>query len=185
MNGTDRLKNYLPAYYADILEMNELMNGEGPEFDLLGTRVEELLNQAFPESATWALGRYEEELQIVVDTNKPSDQRRSVIISKMRGFGKVSGDMIKNVAQAYDGGTVDVAVSPAEYKIVITFIDTLGVPINIDDLKKALEDIKPAHMILSYAYRYLLIKEVHKIMTINQLQQTLLNKFAGGGPVVQ
>jgi len=103
----------------------------------------------------------------------------------MRGFGKVSGDMIKNVAQAYDGGTVDVAVSPSEYKIIITFIDTLGVPVNLDDLKQALEDIKPAHMTLSYTFRYLLIKEVHNVMTISQLQQTQLNKFAGGGPIVQ
>jgi hypothetical protein len=185
MSGADRLKSYLPGYYSGVREMDELMNGEGPEFDLLGARVEGLLNQAYPESATWALERYENQLQIIVDVNKPTDQRRSVIISKMRGSGKVSGDLIKSVAQAYDGGTVDVAVSAAEYKIIITFIDTLGVPVNLNDLKQALEDIKPAHMSLSYAFRYLLIKEVHSVMAISQMQLTPLNKFAGGGPVVQ
>jgi hypothetical protein len=184
MSGADRLKGYLPGYFSGILEMDELMNAEGPELDLLVARVEELLNQAYPEYATWALNRYEDELQIVVDVNKPTDQRRSVIISKMRGFGKVSGDMIKNVAEAYDGGTIDVSVTSAEYKIIITFIDTLGIPVNLDDLKQALEDIKPAHMTLSYAFRYLLIKEIHGVMTIDQLQLTPLSKFAGGGPVV-
>lgn len=184
MSGADRLKGYLPAYYSGILEMDELMSAEGPEFDLLGSRVEELLNQSYPEYATWALDRYENELQIIVDPNKPTDQRRSVIISKMRGSGKVSGDMLKNVAEAYDGGTIDVSVTSSEYKIIITFIDTVGIPINLDDLKQALEDIKPAHMTLSYAFRFLLIKEVHGVMTINQLMVTKLSKFAGGGPVV-
>lgn len=183
MSGSDRLKEYLPDYYRNVLEMDELINAEGTEFDLLGTRIEELLNQSYPESATWALERYEKELQIIVDINKPTDQRRSVVISKMRGLGKVSGTMIKNVAQAYDGGTVDVDVSPAEYKIIITFIDTLGIPQNLDDLKAALEEIKPAHMSLSYAFRYLLLKEIGS-MTISQLQRTPLNKFAGGGAVV-
>lgn len=178
MSGAERLKSYLPGYYSEIVETNELMNAEGPEFDLLGERVEELLNQAYPEYATWALERYENGLQIVVDAGKPIDQRRSVIISKMRGYGKVSGDMIKNVAQAYDGGTVDVAVVPAEYRIIITFVDTLGIPANLDDLKQALEDLKPAHMALEYKYRYLLIREIHNVMTINQIQQRKLTDFA-------
>ncbi|WP_438497182.1 putative phage tail protein [Paenibacillus sp. IHBB 3054] len=178
MSGEERLKSYLPGYYSGIVEMDELMNTEGPEFDLLGARVEELLNQAYPEYATWALERYENELQIVVDSNKPDEQRRSVIISKMRGYGKVSGEMIKNVAQAYDGGTVDVAVVPAEYRIIITFVDTLGIPANLDDLKQAIEDLKPAHMALDYKYRYLLIREIHNVMTINQLQLHKLTDFA-------
>ncbi|AIQ45628.1 phage portal protein [Paenibacillus sp. FSL R7-0273] len=177
MSSTDRLKGYLPGYYAEIVEMNELLEAEGPEFDLLGSRVEELLHQAYPEYATWALDRFENELHIVVDAGKPIDQRRSVIISKMRGYGKVSGDMIKNVAQAYDGGTVAVAVVPAEYRIIITFVDTLGIPPNLDDLKQALEDLKPAHMALEYKYRYLLLREV-QAMTLNQLQQRKLTDFA-------
>ncbi|MEC0171425.1 putative phage tail protein [Paenibacillus graminis] len=184
MSGAERLKSYQPGYYTDVLEMSKLLEGEGPEFDLLPARIEELLQQAYPGYATWALSRYERELHIVVDAGKPTDQRRSVIVSKMRGFGKGSGDLLKNVAEAYDGGTIDVSVLPAEYRIVITFVDTVGIPINLDDLKAALEEIKPAHMALSYAFRYLLIKEIHNVMTINQLQTMKLSKFAGGGPVV-
>lgn len=185
MSGAERLKSYQPEYYADVLEMAKLLDGEGPEFDLLPARIEDLLNQAYPGYATWALERYERELQIVVDAGKPTDQRRSVIISKMRGYGKGSGELLKNVAEAYDGGTIDVSVVPAEYRIVITFVDTVGIPPNLDDLKAALEEIKPAHMTLTYEFRYLLIKEIHNVMTINQIQTIKLSKFAGGEPVVQ
>ncbi len=47
------------------------------------------------------------------------------------------------------------------------------------DLKNAVEQIKPAYILLEYLYSYLLIQDVNA-MTINQLQSTPLNKFAGG-----
>lgn len=175
---SDRLKEYLPEFYLDVREMNELLETEGEEFDLLTERIEELLDQASPESATWALERYEKDLDITIDTSKPDDQRRSVIISKRRGYGKVSGTLLKSVAQAYSGGTIAVSVVPAERRINIRFIDTLGTPLNLDDLKDVLEVIKPAHMLLTYTFRYLLVNEVNGVMTINQLQQRQLTDFA-------
>lgn len=178
MSGSERLKGYLPKYYDEVLEMEQLVGTEGPEVDLLALRIEELLNQSYPESATWAISRYERELQITIETGKPIEQRRSVVISKMRGQGNVSGSMIKNVAQAYDGGQVDVSVTPADYKITITFIDTLGIPPNLDDLKNALNDIKPAHLTLEYEFRFLLVRDIHKVMTFNELKQTPFSKMA-------
>ncbi|MBY9078316.1 YmfQ family protein [Paenibacillus sp. HN-1] len=174
---SDRLKEYLPGYYRDVRDMNELLETEGDEFDLLASRVGLLLDQAYPESATWALGRYEKELNITIDLSKPISQRRSVVISKRRGYGKVSGSMLRNVAQAYAGGTIDVSVVPGEYRINIKFIDNLGIPPNLDDLKSSLEEIKPAHMTLSYTYRYLLVREVN-VMKISDLQATKMSNFA-------
>ncbi|OAB33862.1 putative phage tail protein [Paenibacillus glacialis] len=180
MTAVERLREHLPDYYDEIVEMDVLTATEGVEFDRLYSDIETLLNESYPETSTMFLGRYERDLQIVVDKTKPADQRRSVIISKMRGSGKVSGSMIKNVAQAYDGGTVNVAVDMPHYTIVITFIDSLGIPPNIDDLKQALEDIKPAHMALEYKFRFLLIREIHNVMTLNQIQQITLSNFSGG-----
>jgi hypothetical protein len=180
MTSAERLRGHLPDYYAEIVEMDTLTATEGVEFDALYSDIETLLNEAYPETSTIFLDRYEKDLQIVVDASKPVDQRRSVIISKMRGSGKVSGSMIKNVAQAYDGGTVGVAVDVPHYTIIITFIDTVGIPQNLDDLKQALEDIKPAHMTLEYKFRYLLIREIHNVMTLNQIETVTLSNFAGG-----
>lgn len=180
MRGVERLRGYLPSYYDEVVEMDTLTATEGVEFDRLYSDIETLLNESYPETSTIFLDRYEKDLQIVVDKTKPVDQRRSVIISKMRGSGKVSGSMIKNVAQAYDGGTVDVGVDVPNYTIIITFIDTVGIPPNLDDLKQDLEDIKPAHMAIEYKFTYLLIREIHNIMTLNQIQQVTLSNFAGG-----
>ena len=51
---------------------------------------------------------------------------------------------------------------------------------NLEDLKSAIEEIKPAHLAVAYAFNYLLIRDIHDVMTMGQLGQTPLNKFAGG-----
>ncbi|MNJ78365.1 hypothetical protein D3C77_761030 [compost metagenome] len=78
-----------------------------------------------------------------------------------------------------------VTFQPAEWSFTIKFIDTLGIPPNLDDLKAVIEEVKPAHMKVEYEFSYLLIRDVHGVMMIDQMQQTPLNKFAGGGSVGQ
>jgi len=180
VSKADVLMNLLPPLYENVLEMQLLTQTEGAELDQLAADVEDVLQQFYPESATWALERYEQDLQIPTNRAKPDDQRRSVIISKMRGSGKVSGSMLKNVAQAYENGGIDVSVNPGEYRILIRFIDTLGLPPNLNDLKAAIEDIKPAHMTVEYRLRYLTIAEVER-MTLSEMEQTRQDKLAGGG----
>ncbi|WP_411735925.1 putative phage tail protein [Paenibacillus sp. M2] len=180
MSKAEVLMNLLPPLYENVLEMQLLTETEGVELDKLTVGLESVLDQFYPESATWALERYERDLQIPTNQAKPEDQRRSVIISKMRGSGKVSGSMLKNVAQAYESGGIEVSVDPVEYRILIRFIDTWGLPPNLDDLKAAIEDIIPAHMTVEYRLRYLTISEVES-MTLAEIEQTRQDKFLGGG----
>ncbi|CAI6082007.1 hypothetical protein PAECIP112173_03399 [Paenibacillus sp. JJ-100] len=180
MTKADVLMNLLPPLYENVLEMQLLTETEGAELDKLAVGVEDALQQFYPESATWALDRYEQDLQIPINRAKPDDQRRSVIISKMRGSGKVSGSMLKNVAQAYESGSIYVSLDASEYRILIRFTDTLGLPPNLDDLKAAIEDIKPAHMTVEYRLRYLTIAEVES-MTLREIELIRQDKFAGGG----
>ncbi|MNJ50809.1 hypothetical protein D3C77_460970 [compost metagenome] len=87
------------------------------------------------------------------------------------------------MAEAYDGGTVDVSFQPAEWSFTVKFIDTIGIPPNLDDLKAVIEEIKPAHLAVEYEFSYLLIRDIHAVMTLSELEQLSLLKFAGGGSV--
>ncbi|MMZ67964.1 hypothetical protein D1872_306060 [compost metagenome] len=64
-------------------------------------------------------------------------------------------------------------------------MDTVGIPPNLDDLKEVIEEIKPAHMKVEYEFSYLLIRDIDGVMTLDQLDQVPLLKFAGGDPVGQ
>ncbi|MFE9278579.1 YmfQ family protein [Paenibacillus glucanolyticus] len=172
--------SYLPSFYHDVREMKAIAGAEGTELDKLTQELEDLLDQYYPETATWALSRYEQDLNIPVNLSKPIEQRRSVIISKMRGSGKVSASMLKNVAQAYERGSIEVTVQPDAYKVTIHFRDTLGIPPNLSDLKSAIEEIKPAHMTVDYALRYLTIAEVEG-MTFDEIAATTQDRLLGGG----
>lgn len=167
----------LPTFMRKSAIMNEIFNAEETYFDKISVNLDDLRKQMDVSTATWALDIYEKELNIKTNPSKPLEERRSVIKSKDRGTGKVDVALIKVVADAFTNGDVDVIF---DGKINIEFNSVLGIPPNLTDLENALDDIKPAHLAILYAFAYLLIKDIHNIMTINEIQTTKLNKFAGG-----
>lgn len=144
----------LPDYYATSRVMSTNMNAQGCELDELWKSLDGALNQYFVSTATWGLERWENELGIGIDETKPVSQRRSVILSKLRGIGTVTIQMIRSVAEAYDGGKVEVSLQPETYTFTVRFVDTRGIPPNLDDLKAVIEEIKPAHLAVEYAFTY-------------------------------
>ena len=149
----------------------------GASITALDNRTDNFIAQLDIDTATWALEVYEKEYGIVTDRNKPLDERRSVVKSKMRGGGSLSAAQIKIVADSFTNGDVAVSLNNG---ILIEFTSVIGTPPNMDDLKTALELIKPAHLPISYKYRYLRIQDVHNVMSIDTLQNTKISDFGGG-----
>nr|WP_157136312.1 putative phage tail protein [Paenibacillus sp. Aloe-11] len=174
------LFSFLPSYYETSRVMRSDMDAKGSELDALYLAMDATVGQFFVRTATWGLERWEMELGIETDLGKPLDQRRAVVESKLRGAGTFSGQLVKNVAEAYDGGTVDVIFHPAEWGFTVKFIDTIGIPPNVEDLKAAIEEIKPAHMAVEYKLRYLTIAEVES-MTLYENEHTTQDRYLGGG----
>lgn len=169
---------YLPLFMRKSKIYNEIFDAEEHQFEYVEADIKDIRKQLDIDTATWGLAIYEKELKIKIDLSKPLSERRSVIKSKERGTGKVDAALIKVVADAYTNGEVDVLFNG---NINIKFNGVLGIPRNLSDLENSLEEIKPAHLALAYTFAYLLIKDIHGVMTLNELQQTKLNKFAGGG----
>ena len=74
--------------------------------------------------------------------------RRSRIKSKMRARGVTTIGIIKNIAESFlnDEGSVEVTEYNPEYRFLIKYVEILGLPPNIDGLKAAVDEIKPAHL---------------------------------------
>lgn len=175
--------SYLPAYYENSRVMQSHLGTAGVELDKLTEALHETLDQFFVQTATWGLIYWENELGIYSDPSKPILQRRAVVESKLRGSGSFSGRLVQNVAEAYYDGGVEVSFQPAEWSFTIHFVDTIGVPPNLDDLKAMIEEIKPAHLVAEYSFNYLRIGDIHNVMTLAQLESQPLGNFDGRSDV--
>lgn len=153
-NGLEML-GYCPEYYQSSRVFKAYLQSTGLELDDYEAGIDQLLQAMFVNTApAWALDLWEQELGLISYSGKPIAQRRSRIISKIRGIGTVTVPMIKSVAESYVYGTVSVTDHPESYSFTIKFIDPLGIPANIADLQEAIEEIKPAHLGVVYEYTY-------------------------------
>lgn len=147
------LTKYVPPF---IYENNEIMQAiyksQGEELGSLLYYLEDLTNQFFIDTATWGLTYWEEEYGIVTNLNYSYEERREVVKAKKRGQGTCTKALIKNVAEAFSGGEVNVIENTAPFQFTIQFIGVKGIPKNMANLINAIDDIKPAH--LGYIFKY-------------------------------
>ena len=174
MRGNEML-SYLPHYYETSRVMKSILQAQGGEIDSLRQALDETLNQFFIRTATWGLDRWEEILGLAITPHQPLDERRNKIVSALRGFGTATISVVKRVAEAYDHGAIDVSEDHSVYTITIHFVDTTGVPPNLDDLKAAVRLITPAHLDILYEFNYFLWQDLDtRLWTWDALDALLL-----------
>ena len=169
------MNNHLPPHLSHSKYFKELYRVQGIELNEIKINIEDLEKQLNIDTATWALDIYEKELEIKTDISKPLDERRAVIKSRWRGTGKLDNETIKRVIDSFTNGDVDVGF---DGNILVKFNGMYGIPSNMEDVFKAIEDVKPAHLRVLYEFMYLYIKDIHGVMTIEVLENTTLDKFA-------
>ena len=178
MNKDNLLKAINGIYRKDEW-LNELFGCIGAEMDGMDGDIENVKNNVFVDTATeQGIAYYEKITNTVPRAGQTLDERRSAVLAKLRSDGMVTLDMLQNVANAWKNGEIEVSFTDG--KIKLSFVGEYGVPANLTALKAALEEIKPAHLVIDYGFRYLLIREIHGVMTLTQIETEKLSKFAGG-----
>lgn len=153
------LMKYLPRYWHEIKEMQALQNSLGIEVSELQCVVVSTLDQMFVSTATWGLDLWEKELAIETNKSLSDEFRREIIMAKMRGTATTTKALIKSVAVAFSNGEVEVIEENEKYVVKIKFVGTRGVPSNLEDFKKMLSQIIPAHLVIEYVFTYMTWKE--------------------------
>ncbi|BDR84864.1 YmfQ family protein [Clostridium tetani] len=145
---------YLPPVLRKIKEFKIWDDVVGYELALLNWKREDLIKQCFIDTATWGLSLWEDEYGIEADLSKSYEERREILKAKKRGHGTVTKKLIKETAEAFSGGEVEIIEHPESYSFVVKFIGVYGIPKNMGDFKDMLETIKPAH--LGYTFEFIL-----------------------------
>ena len=131
------------------------------------------------ETITWALEIEERQAGIVPPAGATLESRRSVLAARFRASGKVDIDLIQAVADAWKNGEVDVDFIGG--RIRVDFVGSFGVPEDLAGLQEALSTTIPVHLPIDYVFRYLLIRDIHQVKTLTEMDQLQLNQFAAGG----
>lgn len=144
----------LPDYY-DHDNTRAILDAQGKALDVYKALLLLVIDQLFIVTASgWGLDRWEKELSLPIIIGKPDADRRSRILSKLRGVGTVTINLIKSIAEAYDNGTVDIIEHPEDSYFIVKFIDPRGIPPNLADVEAAVEEAKPAHLAVEYQFTY-------------------------------
>ncbi len=154
------MTQYVPLFISEIKELKAVYAAEGYEIGSASHTLADLLAQCFVQTATWGLLRWEEVYGITTNLSLPYEQRREVILAKMRGQGTTTVEMIKNVASAFTGIEVEVIEDNPHYMFIIRFVGQYGVPRNLQAFREILEEIKPAHLGYELEYRFVIWDEL-------------------------
>lgn len=146
------LMSLLPQDYMRspaMVELQKAIEWTGSEMEV---DIDDLGNQLFLGKATWGLSLWEKMFDVKTDLSKSYEFRRVAVRAKMMGTGTTTVELIKNVAESFLGGEVDIVEQNENYKFLIVMVSIYGVPPNVEDLKRALEKIKPAHLEFEIIY---------------------------------
>lgn len=151
----NRLAERLDPRLDEIPTFHELTEAESFEFDHIREIIDEAeLNMTLSHTTESKIEDREYEFGVISDPSKPIEQRRAVLVAKLRGQGTTTPAAVLNIAASFDFGEISIDESSAPYTVRIVFEEFRGVPPNMADFIAALEEIKPAHLVFEYVYKY-------------------------------
>lgn len=154
------LARYAPPFLAELREMAEIYRTQGYEVGQLEHDLRDLLDQCFISTATWGLIRWENVYGVTTNLSLSYEQRREILMAKLRGQGTTTRKMIEETAAAFSGGEVKVIEDNPNSLFIIQFVGIKGIPRNMQAFITMLEDIKPAHLTYRFEYRYTVWNEL-------------------------
>lgn len=109
-----------------------------------------ILNMFFDTCSVEMLEKYEDECGITQKAEKEED-RRAAVEAKWKTSGKCDIDFLRLLADSWQYGKT--SIDYTNDAIVVTFADK-GVPTDLEGLKKALEEARPAHIPIEYIFNF-------------------------------
>lgn len=143
------LMTYLPEYYENNTTMKELQGILSKVVTKFDDGRNEVLDNCFISTASEILARYEEIFNLSIDISKSDEFRRERLKARVRGNGTTTKKLIEQVAASFKIEDVEIIENNENYTCFIKFIESLETVKNITDFKKTLQEIKPAHLLMT------------------------------------
>ena len=176
MASKDRLISNLHKILREDSYITEICTSSGIEMDNVIDLATDIYNNYFFDTMTWGADIVANWMNITFDPNLTQDEKNSLIEARWKNNGKSDIDLLQNIANSWKNG--DTTVSFTNGTIQIKFVGDYGTPSDLSGFQSEIEKAKPAHLIVEYLFKYLLISDIDQVMTISQIQTMTLNEFA-------
>lgn len=139
-----RLIGYLPEYWHKSEEMQEILESDGIEIERLLNKARSIYGDSFILTASESrVKEWEQDLKII--PTGTLEQRRLMILSVLRGAGKLNEPKIKKIVNAFTGG--DAIVTFADSTINVQVLPpNNGEVFLFPDIERSISPRKPAHI---------------------------------------
>lgn len=144
------LKQYMPSYYDDVREMNELLNVEDTIFSIYLTEFDKVkANQFIMTADEDGIAGYERILDITAMTGESLDFRRSRVLNRWVDIAPYTHNaLFSKIARLQGSENFQIVYDHQKYKItVITSLTIFG---QVEELINILDYMLPANLIKSH-----------------------------------
>lgn len=166
----------LPRQYREDPTVKVLANAIQSVLEGQEAEAVTVPSQISLDAVTWNLETEERLVNITPPAGATLESRRTALKAKWRSGGKLTIEQVQAVCDAWKNG--EVVVSFPNGSIRLLFVGAYGVPVDLDALKAAVRLVIPAHLAAEYVIKYLLIRDIHEVMTISTLETQPLGNFA-------
>lgn len=150
----ERMNSYYPEVIQRIYEFKGIIDSEYPEFEDLELAREQVLSDAYLLTMSEdRIIQWETLLNIKPILGSTLDDRRDVIIARIRGQGKLNTELINTIVKTFTGGTAISYVSDGVLYIEVT-PPADNKAFLFENVEQELKNKVPAHLGLTVKRNY-------------------------------
>lgn len=175
----NKILNLLHRFDKSCKFVQDIVKAIADFFNVIDLKITNIyLNFFFSSLTIDGVEYFENLLKITPLQSQTIEDRRSAIRAKWLSKVHCSIGLIQLVCNAWKRGEVEADFISGKLKL--KFVGEYGIPDDVDSLISAVDEVKPAHIPLLLLYKYLLIRDIHDVKTIEQMEQLTINMFAFG-----
>jgi hypothetical protein len=147
----ENLLNNLNKIIRKDKYVDNVMTPQGEDLESIALKIIELSNEYFFDTMSLeGIAVYERQMDF--KTIGTLEDRRQQIEARWKTAGKCSLELLQNIANSWRNGLVEIQFISGV--IEVTFSSLVGVPSDLEGLKKAIGEAKPAHLGINYSFKY-------------------------------
>ena len=121
---------------------------------------------------------FENLLKIQPKEGMTIEERRFTIRAKWLSNAHNKLELIQQVCDSWQEGAV--IADFLDGVIDLTFLTGWGIPDGIENLVSAIDEVKPAHIGVRYRFKYLLIRDIHLVKSLVEMENLTIHQFMIG-----